>query len=275
MEVVLFQTEIPEVGRARPCLDYFFSLWKEYRRRNSDPVDLVCLPEMFLGGFAWRKLPELSREIFQEGLFDKLREFCRREKTALSLTCPEELSAGGDFANTHFFLTPDGEVAGRYRKIHLIGIGGFREPEFFQAGFEPVVVDYKNWKIGLAICYDLRFPELFRSYFQRDCELVLLPSQWPARRALHWEILTRARAVENQCYVAATNIVGRPASKMEFPGDSQLVDFNGGVILRGSSDQVEVLSARLDRSALWDYRNSFPVSADIRFDLPEAADPPV
>ena len=131
------------------------------------------------------------------------------------------------------------------------------------AGTDVVTTDVDGTTTGLATCYDLRFPELFRAFVDRGAELVLLPSAWPTPRIAHWSLLTRARAVEDQAYVVAVNGCGDQGASLALGGRSVVVDPWGTVLAEGG-DHEEVLVVDLDLAQVAKVRADFPVLADRR-----------
>jgi nitrilase len=157
-----------------------------------------------------------------------------------------------------------GEQVARYDKIHLFDVElvdsgeRYNESETIEPGHETVVVDTPLGRLGLAICYDLRFPELFRSMLDEGMELVALPSAFTAVTGnAHWEILVRARAVENLCYVAAPAQGGYHVNGRETYGHSMIVDPWGAVLDRLPSGSG-VVCASMDRKRLERVRKTFP-----------------
>jgi deaminated glutathione amidase len=164
-------------------------------------------------------------------------------------------------SNTSCVFDPDGELVAVYRKIHLfdVEVGGhvYRESEAEEPGGEPVVAR-SEWPIGLTVCYDIRFPELYRILALEGAELVTVPAHFttPTGRD-HWHVLLRARAIENQYYVAAAaqwgeTIAGRPAY-----GRSLIVD-PWGTVLAQAPDEETVIAAELDRTRLREIRAKLP-----------------
>ena len=122
------------------------------------------------------------------------------------------------------------------------------------------ITEPANWKIASFICYDLRFPELFREATKQGANLITVQAAWPAKRRAHWETLIKARAIENQVYIAAVNAVStHPDTRHPFAGTSLIISPNGDVIAQGSAQSEEVITAELDLQAEKDYRKSFPV----------------
>ncbi|MCS7040082.1 MAG: carbon-nitrogen family hydrolase, partial [Caldilineales bacterium] len=125
---------------------------------------------------------------------------------------------------------------------------------------------------GLAICYDLRFPELFRLYALAGAQLILIPSEWPHPRLAHWRTLLRARAIENQCFVAAVNRVGSDRANT-FCGHSALIDPWGETVVEADDASVQLLTATVDFALVDDVRRRIPALADRRpecYTLPTA-----
>ncbi len=159
---------------------------------------------------------------------------------------------------------PQGRLAARYDKVHLFDVQvvesgeSYRESATIEPGNEPVVVETPFGRLGLAVCYDLRFPELCRLLLDRGMEILALPAAFTATTGrAHWEILLRARAIENLCYVIAAAQGGRHANGRETYGDSMIVDPWGAILGRRPAGPGIVL-AELDRDRLHTLRRQFP-----------------
>ncbi len=166
--------------------------------------------------------------------------------------------------NTAALLGPDGRLLGAYRKIHLFDVDmpgrvTIRESDLRAPGSQPLCVTTELGRIGLAICYDLRFPELFRALADQGAEVVVMPSAFtrPTGQA-HWETLIRARAIENQSFLLAPDQFGAAAAGFEDYGNSLIVDPWGKVLARGADDRAEVLTAHLDGDLLARVRRELP-----------------
>lgn len=175
-----------------------------------------------------------------------------------------DATSGRDlYFNTTVVLDRQGKVASTYRKIHLFGFDT-GEATLVTAGNTPTVVDTPLGTTGLATCYDLRFPELFRSLVDLGATTILLPSAWPESRIDHWNILTQARAIENQVWLVGVNEVGTQASyghPVDLGGRSIVVDPAGRVVTHGGSNE-EVLHTEVDTSLASEVRLGFPVLRD-------------
>jgi len=169
--------------------------------------------------------------------------------------------------NTAVVVAPDGGVVARYRKIHLFDVdipGGatLRESDTTAAGDEPVVVEVDGWKVGVTICYDVRFPELYRRLvLERGAEVLLVPAAFTAHTGrAHWHLLLRARAVEDQAWVVAAAQWGRHNEKRESYGHALIVDPWGHVAAELAEGDGAVVHA-LDRAALEKTRRALPCFA--------------
>jgi predicted amidohydrolase len=170
-----------------------------------------------------------------------------------------------------------GTQVARYDKIHLFDVSltdtneSYRESATIEPGNQPVVIDTPLGRMGIAVCYDLRFPEMFRAMGERGLDLIVLPSAFTATTGqAHWEILLRARAIENLCYVVASAQGGHHANGRETFGDSMIVDPWGNVLERLAPGQHQgngVVSASIDHTLLQGLRRNFPALAHRRTEL--------
>lgn len=169
------------------------------------------------------------------------------------------------FFNTCLLLDRRGKIAAKYRKIHLFEAHldngqSVREKDIYEAGNRPVMVNIEGWNCGLAICYDLRFPELFRYYSARGAHLFFVPANFTQQTGKdHWETLLRARAIENQSFVVAPDQCGaNPKTGIPSYGNSMIVGPWGGIIARAGKREC-VLTAELDPDELSRTRARIPV----------------
>lgn len=175
--------------------------------------------------------------------------------------------------NAHVAFGPTGEVVGVYRKIHLFDVdlpdgSTYRESDSSACGApgeDVVMVEIEGWRFGLAICYDLRFPELFRAHVDRDAHAILIPAAFTVPTGKdHWHVLMRARAIESQCYVLAAAQWGRhPGNRVTY-GKSLIADPWGDVIAQ-ASDGVGLARATLDPKRISDVRTQLPSLRHRRF----------
>lgn len=159
-----------------------------------------------------------------------------------------------------------GVLRGSYRKIHLFSPN--LEHRHHAAGNEPCVVDTELGRLGVLVCYDLRFPELARYYFHSGVEVLVVPGQWPESRGQHWRTLLRARAIENEVFVVGCNRTGQEPSlrngePMPFAGDGRVVDPTGELLATGKGDAGPVVGP-IELRKVRTMRRILPVAADLR-----------
>jgi omega-amidase len=208
------------------------------------PGTLVVLPEMFATGFTMNlalaedtgeSIAHLAQEFHMQVLAGIVRN--RRNEAVL--------------------FDAQGREVARYAKMHPFKFAG----ETAEPGIEPVVVDCGEFKLAPTVCYDLRFPELFRDCVKRGANLFAVIANWPTPRLDHWLTLLKARAIENQSYVIGINRCGRDPS-VEYPGHSQIISPRGEV-LADAGEGEGVVRAELDLTELQTYRQNFPALQDL------------
>lgn len=229
-------------------------------RSAADGAELVMLPELWpVGAFQIDQLAAHAQPLDGPLITDL---------AAVAAECGVWLHAGsfpetadGDVFNTSVLIDPAGNIAATYRKIHLFGFDG-GETTVLRGGEELVVVDTPLGPTGLATCYDLRFPELFRALTEGGATAILLTSGWPTPRIAHWDVLTRARAIENQLWMLACNEVGHQGA-IALGGHSVVIDPTGEVVGEAGGAE-EILRAAVDAGFAERWREEFPVLPDIR-----------
>lgn len=163
--------------------------------------------------------------------------------------------------NVYSIVDDSGKIISEYTKIHPFSFSG--EDKYFVGGNSLSICEYKGFRIGTAICYDLRFPELF-SHMSELCDLIIVPACWPSRRSEHWKTLLKARAIENQLYVAGINCCGL-INGIDYSGDSSIFNPNGECIAQLSgSDGIICCEIENDVKG---FREEFPTVADRREDI--------
>ena len=226
---------------------------------------LIALPEHFAYLGPEDRNPPSSQPL-SGPLVTEFQETARNLKVFLLLgSFPEIAGPEEPPYNTSVLLSPQGEILAVYRKMHLFDAeltGGptYRESSLIRPGTETVAAPLPGtpFTAGLAICYDLRFPELFRTLADKGADLLLLPAAFTFTTGRdHWETLVRARAIENQCYVVAPAQWGQHSPGRRSYGRSLIVD-PWGVILAQAPDEEGVIYARLDHNRLRQLRREFP-----------------
>jgi predicted amidohydrolase len=225
------------------------------RKAHEKGARLAVLPEMWSTGYDYKRLAALAEETPR--VIETLRGITSELGMVIVGSLPEK--ENGAIYNTAYVIE-QGEVRASYRKMHLFSMMG--EDRFLSAGDASLVVPTSVGRIGVAICYDLRFPELFRKMALEGAEIICLPAEWPKPRQDHWRTLLRARAIENQLFVAAANCCGIQG-KLDFFGMSLLISPRGEILAEGGETATE-LSAIFDFEEMSTYRFQIPCFKDRR-----------
>lgn len=223
-------------------------------------ASLICFPEQFATGWS----PKVSTES-GELLGGPLTAAFGRMAQENGIAIVGSIVEAGQWRrpkNTAVVLDTDGEILAVYAKIHLFSPDG--EDRNYTAGDRIATFTVDGMTFGLAVCYDLRFPEVFRIYALAGAECVVVPAAWPCRRIRHWETLLPARALENRFYVAGVNTAGGPGGV--YCGGSLAADPDGEIIAKGGSGE-EVIFVELDKAAVREAQKSLPSLSDRRSDL--------
>jgi predicted amidohydrolase len=215
----------------------------------SGKTDLVVLPEMFSTGFCIDKL-DLAEEMSQETV-TKLIYWA--QKFNLAITGSFIAKEDSKIYNRGFFVFPNGEIK-IADKRHLFSMGG--EDNYFSAGNKKLTVNYCGFNICLLICYDLRFPVWARNV-QNEYDLLIYVANFPEKRISNWDILLRARAVENQAYVCGLNRIGIDGLGINYNGHSTLLDFNAVQLLNFPENEFSIQTYDLQLDNLNKFRKKF------------------
>jgi len=229
-------------------------------------ADLLCLPEMCTTGFDWAynrgHLTSAALDI------DTVAALAQANGIAICGSFLEQTESG-NAANCFHYFSEQGSVLARYRKLHLFTL--FHEERHVEAGNECVTFETEYGKVGAAICYDLRFPELFRRNSEAGAFLHILPAAFPHPRLEHWRTLVRARAIENQSYFIAINQCGveghgRSVGETQYFGHSMVVD-PWGEIVAEADEQEGLLNVVIDPKLVDKVRSKLSAWDDRRTDI--------
>ena len=239
-------------------------------------AQLVVLPEVFAMFATSSQLPLGIEEAFGKAPVRKfLCETARQFGVWLvggSIPIAEELDDQRVYAAS-LLINAQGEEVAQYNKIHLFDVdvddkkGSYRESDTFKAGDRVVVVDTPVGKLGMAVCYDLRFPEFFRLMFAQGAEIISLPSAFTKKTGeAHWLPLIQARAIENQCYVIGANQGGDHGNNRETSGGSVVVDAWGQVLAQADKGE-RVITAEIDLQKIQTLKAAMPIRQHQRFQI--------
>ena len=222
-------------------------------------TDLVVYPEMTLTGFTME-----SQKVKEDELSSETITFFKEQakKYKVSIAFGVVLSKGEKATNNLVVVSEQGVLA-TYAKIHPFSYAG--ENDYYQAGDELKKLTIGGATIGLTICYDLRFPELYQAY-SKDCSVILNIANWPELRVSHWRVLNKARAIENQVFMIAVNRIGTDGKGLQYVFSSHIVSPYGEE-LKGTSLSEEVVVYDLNLEEVSRYRAEFPVKNDRKITL--------
>src|SRR5919106_1129715 len=237
------------------------------QRAAATGAEVVVLPEKWNAIGDAETLHAAAERLEGGETVEAMGEWARQHGiTLVGGSIAERREGREKLSNTCVVFDPEGEIAAVYRKIHMfdVDVGGhvYRESESEEPGEEPATCEAEGWRLGLTLCYDVRFPELYRILALEGAELVTIPAAFTLYTGKdHWELLLRARAVENQYYVAAANQWGSFADGRAAYGRTSIVD-PWGVVLAQAADEDTVVSAELDRAHMERIRSSLPSLAN-------------
>ena len=254
--VSLAQMQIA-LADVRKNIKQFEDLTAEAARRGSH---LVVFPELWSTGYALDQAREFGAAL-NAGTFAHVSTIATQHRISVVGSLLEK--RGMEVANSATFFAPNGKLLGVYRKIHLFQL--MDEHKWLQAGAAPLMMDLPWGRTGIAICYDLRFPELFRRYAVEGCRLIVVSAEWPTQRIEHWRTLLQARAIENQCYMIACNAVGQTGDTV-FGGHSMIVDPWGKIVME-AGETPALLTAEVELDLVDEVRSRIPVFDDRREDV--------
>lgn len=219
----------------------------------AESTDLIVLPEMFSSGFTMNPGP------VAETMEGKSVSWMKQKAAQMNVAIAGSLviTEGGKYFNRLVFVCPD-QTLHTYDKRHLFSHAG--EASHYSPGKERIIVNYKDWKICLQVCYDLRFPVFSRNTSHYD--LLLYVANWPSSRIFAWDTLIKARAIENVSFCVGVNRIGTDASGQEYPGHSKVVDHLGQTIFECGNARG-AYTVTLNRKALREFRIKFDVLNDM------------
>jgi predicted amidohydrolase len=233
------------------------------KRASEQKVDLLCLPEMCTTGFCWPELAAATEQT-KQGV-SEIQAIARSSGLALCGSFLTGLNKS-EAQNTLLYIEADGSIVASYAKVHLFK--PLSEDNYLKPGDAIVTAQVKGARIGCSICYDLRFPELFRKCAKAGAELQILPAAFPKPRLNHWRALLQARAMENQNFIIATNQCGSGNANddIQYFGHSMLVHPSGEIIYE-AGEEAELGIVDIDLSDLEQVRQRMHCLQDLRPEL--------
>jgi omega-amidase len=244
-------------GDTQCNLNQVRSLAKEASEKKAQ---LLLLPELWSTSYDLQRGHQLAQE--NQEIVREL--YILAEKYNIAIGGSLLIAESGEIFNRFLLISPTEDIIASYDKIHLFRL--LDEHTWLSGGNHIQSVNFAGGTAGLAICYDLRFPELFRKYALGRANIIFIAAEWPAERIEHWQILLRARAIENQLFIAAVNCVGKSGDQI-YGGASAVIDPMGRVLIEGSPDMEQLLYASVSLNEIENVREKIPVFKDRRPDV--------
>lgn len=244
-------------------IDFNIQKIDELIKKNiKENLDLLILPEIWTVGWMPCEFEKSAQELEKSKAFLFLSQVAKKYNINI---------IGGSFItkkdskyyNSCPVINSKGELIATYDKMHLFSYYGCDEGIFVKKGNNPIMIEINGIKIGLSLCYDIRFPELYRAYSKAGADLLINMAAWPMSRATHWESLTKARAIENQCFMIALTQSGKINEKEQNLGHSRIIDFNGEVLSEIKKGEGAIF-AELNFEKMYQFRKKCTVLLDIQ-----------
>jgi predicted amidohydrolase len=220
-------------------------------------ADLIIFPEMTLTGFSMN-IDKTAEDPDNSDTVSKFKELAKEYDINIVFGVVFK-SQSVKATNNLIMINPKGDLQVNYAKIHPFTYAG--EDKFFEGGNILGLAKLNDLNIGFAICYDLRFPEMFAA-MSKNIDLIIIIANWPAKRVDHWNALLKARAIENQCYIIGTNRIGIDGTNLEYAKSSRVINANGVDLKPIHSEAIEFDIYELDKASLNNFRVGFPTIRD-------------
>jgi len=235
----------------------------KFEKSDLSDVDTVVLPEMWTTGYDLERIDKIAADEL-EPVKSRIQTLAKRY--AVNIVAGSIANKkDNEVKNTAFVINKQGEFIYEYSKMHLVPM--LNEPKFLVGGNSKAnVFELDGEKAGVLICYDLRFPEVFRDLALEGAKIIFVVAEWPIERMEHWVTLLKARAIENQCYMVSSNVVGTQPTGTTFAGNSIIIDPFGNAISRAGEEEEDI-DASLNIEYINKTRQDIPIFESRRKDL--------
>lgn len=230
---------------------------------NTD-TDIIVLPEVWTVGWSPKHFRESAEYIDKSETIGFLSQIAKEYNTFIIGGSFIEKVNDNKYLNTCPVIDRKGRLFAKYSKNHLFSYYGCEEGKFVDTGDEPVMVNLDGIKVGLTICYDIRFPEIYRAYRTAGADLFINAAAWGLNKPVPWECMTRCRAVENQTYMIALTQSGYIENDEWNIGHSRIIDYKGEIITEIKDQKEGAMNALIKFQEMYDFRNKCTILNDIR-----------
>jgi len=231
--------------------------------RDVNNADIIVLPEVWTCGWAPKHFQESAENLQNSETINFLSKIAQKHNSWI-IGGSFITEDNGHFYNTCTVLNRKGELVTTYSKNHLFSYYGCDEGKFVEIGKSPVMVNIDGVKVGLTICYDIRFPEIYRAYRRAGADLLINCAAWGLKKPIPWECMTRSRAVENQTYMLALTQSGYIENDEWNIGHSRIIDYKGETISEIKDQKEGAMYATLDFAPMYEFRDKCQCINDIR-----------
>lgn len=234
------------------------------KRDTSKEVDLIILPEVWTVGWACEEFRKNAENLEDSETVRFLSNIAKEYNSYIIGGSFIQKIDDETYLNTCPVLNKNGELIATYSKNHLYSYCGCAEGSFVKTGEKAVMVEINGVKIGLTICYDIRFPEIFRAYRKAGAELLVNVAAWGSKKPTPWEVLTKARAIENQAFLVALTQSGQIDETDWNIGHSRIIDYLGKTVCEIKDQQEGAMNYSIDFTEMIEYRNECTILQDIK-----------
>lgn len=248
------------IGNKKKNIDNVKKLFEKYLSRYK--TDFVFLPEVWTVGWECPSFKDCAEEIETADSITMLKSFAQKYNTNI-IGGSVIIKSDEKYYNSCPVINRQGELVCTYEKNHLFSYYGCNEGDIITAGESPVIADLDGIKIGLSICYDIRFPELYRAYRKAGADILVNMAAWGASKKIPWDSMTTSRAVENQTYFVALTQTGKLKDGEKNLGHSMILDYKGD-ILSEINKKEGCIYAEIDLEKMYEFRNKCTVLNDIK-----------
>ncbi len=247
------------IGNKKATFENIYSLLKTY---TGEKIDLIIFPEVWSIGWLCSIFPQEAETMENSPSIDLLKDIALNYKANI-IGGSIILKHDGYYTNTCPIISQKGKVITTYDKMHLFSHKGSEENKYIATGSELKILNCAGTKIGLSICYDIRFPEIYREYSKHGVEIFVNMAAWSNKKPEHWEIMHRARAIENQCYMITVDQTGKITDKEYNLGNSMIINPWGDIEASLQAEE-SCLLYEIDTDKVKELRENFPLIADRR-----------
>lgn len=226
-------------------------------------TDLIILPELWTIGWDCQSFNKSSEDLFTSRTYNFLRQVAIQYKSNVIGGSSVLRKNGEKDRNTCLIFNREGELVSTYDKYHLFSHRGQSEGTYLQEGVSPVIVNTDIGKIGISICYDIRFPEMYRLYAFNGADIMVNMAAWPKAFTDEYVTLAKARAIENQTMFITACLTGKINESFNFSGNSMLIDYKGKII-ESLNEEETVLVCEFDLDEMKQYRKQMPILKDTK-----------